>query len=711
MNIGFYNRVSHLKRDSEIPIELFIQSIINGKWKNDAIGIRKIEDKQERKFAKEKIGSVTVSGIFNSRLDKEILIASGYIGMDIDDLKNPQEDKERLQRDPFVYSIFITVGGHGLCAIFKTNPKKSHRDQFFSISKYLFETYNIVVDPSGINESRNRYVSWDPDAYHNTQCRTFDLKYEKPKTEKIQDIVFSKNDFDRLINQIETQGLNLCESYHEWLRIGFSFVHQFKEDGRGYFHQVSKQSPKYSKRTTDLQYEACLKAEGSNTTTISTFYYYCKQAGLQIYDASTKIISHSMRHGKKSGLSKEQVAKNLEKFENITLTPDEVNAFFNSNSKITEDDILNELKIWIRQNYDLKRNSISRYIESDNIALQQVDYNSIFIEAKTVIPTVNYELIDRLINSNFIMTYNPLKKFLEDRENDIRSEGHIEKLFLSIKTDRPDVLLKFGKKWLVSIIASIYGEHSPLMLVLCGPKQGTGKTEFFRRLLPKELHKYYAESKLDAGKDDEILMTKMILIMDDEMGGKNKKEDKRLKELLSKQTFTLREPYGRHTVDLERIAVLCGTTNDEEILFDTTGNRRILPFFVYDIDHAIYNLVDKEALFMELYWLYKEGFDWKLSFDDVLELSGASTKFNATSLESELIDKYFISGLEPWTSTDIKIHIEKHSMQKIYIDRLCKELKRKGFEQQLLRPDGVQRRCYMIKEITKDPKNEASNRF
>ncbi len=105
------------------------------------------------------------------------------------------------------------------------------------------------------------------------------------------------------------------------------------------------------------------------------------------------------------------------------------------------------------------------------------------------------------------------------------------------------------------------------MLVLCGPRQGTGKTEFFRRILPPELIRYYAESKLDAGKDDEILMTQKLLIMDDEMGGKNKKEDKRLKELISKQTFSLREPYGRHNVELNRISVLCGTTNDEENSF------------------------------------------------------------------------------------------------------------------------------------------------
>ena len=60
------------------------------------------------------------------------------------------------------------------------------------------------------------------------------------------------------------------------------------------------------------------------------------------------------------------------------------------------------------------------------------------------------------------------------------------------------------------------------MLVLAGETQGTGKTHFFRYLLPNKLQNLYAESKMDNGKDDEILMTKKWIIVDDEMGGKSK---------------------------------------------------------------------------------------------------------------------------------------------------------------------------------------------
>lgn len=699
MNIGFYNKITNLKKDGVLPIDLFLESIKDGKWQDESFKIRLIKDKKEKKFEKEKLPSVTISGLFKSRLDVHSEEHSGYIGMDIDDVENIEEVKEKLKSDPYVYSAFVSVSATGLCIIFKINPKK-HRESFYNISKYLLDKYKLIVDPSGVNESRIRYVSFDPNIFIKyNNVKTFDLQFEKEDKGKIPTFVFSTKDFQRLLEEIEKNNVNLCDNYHEWLRIGFAFAHQFQENGRAYFHTVSKISSKYDAKITDQQYDACLKAHGFNTTTISTFYYYCKQAGMKIYTPETKIVTHSMQHGKQAGLSKEQIAENLKKFEGIELSKEEIESFFNSNAKIKDGDILEEMEIWIRQNYDLQRNEISRYVENHGVPMKQKDYNTIFIKGKKVIPKISYELVDRLINSDFIVEYNPFKKFIEEN-NDLNPTGHIAKLFSSIDTDNPEYLLKFGTKWLVSIIASIYGEHSPLMLVLCGPKQGTGKTEFFRRLLPKELMKYYAESKLDAGKDDEILMTQKLLIMDDEMGGKNKKEDKRLKELISKQTFSLREPYGRHNVELNRIAVLCGTTNDEEILFDTTGNRRILPIHVDNVDHKIYNSVDKTKLFIEVVRLYQKGYKWELTFDDIIELSKATVNFEATSLEGELLDKFFRKGDTPMTSTEIKIYIEQNSNQKVYLDRLCKELKRKKYDQVRRQVKGAYCRCYLVEETT-----------
>jgi L-ascorbate metabolism protein UlaG (beta-lactamase superfamily) len=63
-------------------------------------------------------------------------------------------------------------------------------------------------------------------------------------------------------------------------------------------------------------------------------------------------------------------------------------------------------------------------------------------------------------------------------------------------------------KWLLGIIEPVYiNEPNILMLVLAGKKKGTGKSWFFRNLLPKPLKNYFAVSQLDQGKDDYILLT------------------------------------------------------------------------------------------------------------------------------------------------------------------------------------------------------------
>jgi predicted P-loop ATPase len=202
-------------------------------------------------------------------------------------------------------------------------------------------------------------------------------------------------------------------------------------------------------------------------------------------------------------------------------------------------------------------------------------------------------------------------------------------------------------RWLLSAVASAYGIHSPLVLIFSGQKQGTGKTHWFRYLLPKELRYLFAESKMDAGKDDEILMCKKWFILDDEYGGKSKKEDKRLKELTSKEFINVREPYGRVSLDLRRLSVFCGTTNETQILNDSTGNRRQIPIHILDIDHELYNQCDKAALWRELYYMFQAGFEYTILKEDIAKLNAATEMFKLSTPEEDLIHK----KLQPGTTS------------------------------------------------------------
>ena len=192
--------------------------------------------------------------------------------------------------------------------------------------------------------------------------------------------------------------------------------------------------------------------------------------------------------------------------------------------------------------------------------------------------------------------------------------------------------------------------------------------------------------------------------MDDEMGGKSKKEASLLKELTSKQVFSLREPYGRNNVDLKRLAVLCGTTNESEILNDPTGNRRIIPINVLSIAHAEYNAIDKTDVLIEALHLYRSGFAYKLDKDDIRILSENTTSFEQSSLEADLLNRHFerpetqeVGGNNTFmTGSEIKSEIEKRTLQKLNHIRLGMELRRAGWEPKTRKRNGMPVKGYWV---------------
>lgn len=701
-NISIYSKANDTKSKKTIPIDLFFEGIRDGKWQDIVLPIRTISDKEQRTEAKKIAPAVTIGGLFKERTDSGLDKHSGFLAVDIDDVEDINHLKSLICTDKYVYAAFVSIGGRGLCVVLKINGVK-HREAFQGASEYFYDNYRVILDPTSINVSRLRFVSYDPDIYLSDTCERF-AQYPKTKPpKKVDKTVFAKDDFTSILDQIVQRRLNLCENYHEWLRIGFSLTHHFGEGGREYYHVVSQYSSKYDSTLCDKQYTACLKHRGSNQSTIATFYYYCKLAGVSVYSERTRKIAYSAHHGKKGGLGQEQVVANLAKFEDITGpdVADLVAQVINNDIEVKgEDSFIVELKQWLSHNYTLARNEITRKIECDGVPMDDVLFNSIFISAKNMFEKVTFDLIDKAINSDFVSTYNPIHDFFSANVGVVNT-GTIDTYISCFTTDDNTYFLHFFKKWIVGIVASAYGQHCPLMLVYVG-KQGNGKTRAFRDLLPADLKHYFAESKLDLGKDDEILMTQKLVIMDDEMGGKSKKESTRLKELTSKQMFSLRAPYGRYNVDLKRLAVLCGTTNDERILNDPTGNRRIIPICINTIDYKAINKVDRVALIMEAHALYKSGFEYELSSHDVAYLNGSDGRYQDYSQEYELINKFFeqpnqYNGVE-MTATEVKIFIELKTLQKLNLNKIGSEMQRLGYRQEIKRIDGKTKRIYAVHE-------------
>lgn len=713
-SISYYERINDIKSNRTIPLDIFFEFIRDGKWQDVVLPIRVITDKKERDAKKQYLPSVTISGKFTERYDEKLEQHSGYLGVDIDEEGLPerldvQEFKSLICADRYCVAAFVSASGRGLCTVFKVVPSK-HREAFQGICEYIYSKYGAICDPTSVNESRPRFVSYDPHIYINHGETSAFTQYPKEKApKKIERVIYAKNDFDQIIQQIQSRHLDLTkDSYFRYLRIGFALVHQFGENGRDYFHLICQFSAKYDSNRADKQFNACLRHKSSNETTISTIYYFCKQDGIELYTERTKKIAYTTSAGKKAGLKPEQIAENLAKYEDIHDAQDIIQQVWDNNIVLTEESILDQVEMFIRQNYNLRRNVITRYIENEGKPQETRQMNSIFIKCKKIFGTLNFDLMDRLINSDFVPDYNPFLEFIEANK-ELKPTGNIEKLFSCIINEDPAYCLHFGRKWLAGLISSIHGEHSPLVWVMVGDKIGAGKTEFLRRLLPKDLIHYYAESKLDAGKDDYILMTQKLIVSDDEMGGKSKKESKLLKDLCSKQVFSLREPYGRSNVDLVRLASLAGTTNDFNIISDV--NRRIIPIRVDSVNQALYNSIDKTELFMEAYWLWKSGFEWRVLGDDIKYLQQDEDMFEMKTSEGELIVKYFREPEaneipDKMTATDIRQYIQnKSGFNNLSLNIIWKELHRLGYTTARRKVNGKSSRAYNLIKVENDINN------
>ncbi|MBC7508259.1 MAG: PriCT-2 domain-containing protein [Ferruginibacter sp.] len=689
--ISIYKNIHDATSQDTIPIDMFLHGIQSGKWQDLVLKIRCITDKEIRRAEKSKCPYVTVSGIFGEKRSKESMkLHSGFISMDIDNLGNELEGvKNLLTADPYVYCCFVSISGTGLCVLFKIDTEK-HSESFDGIADYLIKKYQIIIDPSGRDNCRPRFVSFDPFLYINDKSLLFKKYLPKPKAKKITSTIFVKTEFDSVVNEMVKSSVSCVEDYRDWRDIAFGLADQFGEAGRQYFHQLSSCSAKYETSMCDKQYTHALRHKsGGSKITIATIYWHAKQAGINVYTEKTKRIAAVTSTQKKAGLNAAQIADNLEKFEGITKqdADDIIRQAFAANHNFSgSESLVENLRSYLRCTYQLRRNVITRKIENSGNIIDEIELNTMYLDCKILFDELNFDMFCKVLFSKNTPDYNPLLEFLQ---TDIW-DGHcrIEQLAKCINSNTGTEVWRerMLMKWLVGIIHSMQGGKNELNFIIVGGKN-TGKTEFFRRLLPSALHPYFAESQLNRGKDDEILMCEKLVVFNDEYGGKNKMDERNEKRLMASDEFSLREPYGKANVTLKRLANLCGSCNGLDVLDDATGNRRIIVMEAAGrFNYELYNELDKQQLFFEAYELWKEGERPILKDEDIEEMEASTEgQYSKVSFEGEMIMQFMESPekTNPWdfmTTTQIKTYLETQTKDKINLNKLGAQLRKLGYK-------------------------------
>jgi hypothetical protein len=130
------------------------------------------------KSKKLELPAVLFSGEFLSRADSSIQDHSGFIVLDFDHVK-VESVKKVLAVDEYIYSCWVSPSGTGVKALVRISNPERHRDHFRALVRYFDEGYGIELDPSGINESRACFESFDPDIVIKSTSTKFQMFLSK----------------------------------------------------------------------------------------------------------------------------------------------------------------------------------------------------------------------------------------------------------------------------------------------------------------------------------------------------------------------------------------------------------------------------------------------------------------------------------------------------------------------------------------------------
>jgi hypothetical protein len=289
--IALYAHSQDTNLQNLTTVDDFISDIKTGRWQDRVLKVRIQKTDAAKAEFKRKLPNVTISGVFVTREDSTLQTHSGYIAVDMD-AKHGLEDvvgtRNKLAKDPYVYSAFISTSGQGLCLIVKVDPK-AHREAYMWLSSYFQKKYNIHTDPSCKNLSRIRFVSYDPDVTINENAIQCPAE-PKPKKERppMKPYFFQSADFERIIKEVQEREIDLTSTYENWMLCALSLINKFEPDvAREYFHTISQQHPEYDSDATERKFDNLLESNREEVT-IDWFYWHVERNDIKPYGKETE---------------------------------------------------------------------------------------------------------------------------------------------------------------------------------------------------------------------------------------------------------------------------------------------------------------------------------------------------------------------------------------------------------------------------------------
>lgn len=279
--VSVYKDVSDV-RGKEVSLSTVLDAIKSGKWKDQITRLRSIQDETEQKAFKNTLLCFTGSGVFSSRKTEGLIAHSGIMILDFDAKDNPRiiEKRQDLIADRHTAFLFTSCRGNGLAVGVKIDGVK-RAETFQYLEQYYQEKHGLITDKGCKDVCRLRFISYDPDLHLNENAEPVIVPSDFLEETKHSKPVLHANDKSHEIMRaiIASGKLIGDDSYDDWLKIGFALTSEFGEEGRKYFHELSKLSPKYDSVECDRKFDNCLETNKGEVA-FATIIHLAKGAGI-----------------------------------------------------------------------------------------------------------------------------------------------------------------------------------------------------------------------------------------------------------------------------------------------------------------------------------------------------------------------------------------------------------------------------------------------
>ena len=254
--------------------------------------------------------------------------------------------------------------------------------------------------------------------------------------------------------------------------------------------------------------------------------------------------------------------------------------------------LLDKLEAYLFGHFEFRFNVLAEQTEfcekgkSDFRLVDQRVLNTLCLKARKEGINCWDKDVSRLLMSQQIADFHPFSDYVEKLPE---WDGVDRVSELTQRVSDASVWVNGFHRWMLGMVAQwmkLDGQCANAMApLLISTEQGRCKSTFCSILLPEELQGFYID-KFDLSSESgcEHKLSLFGLINMDEFDRYSVRSMATLKNLMQMKKLTFRKSHRSYYSQLPRIASFIGTSNQKELLTDTTGSRR---FLCVEVTHKI----------------------------------------------------------------------------------------------------------------------------